>query len=236
MITESSTNNYIINNRLILDSFPKSELKIVFEEILKYIYQIYHLHHQDMCILYKKTSSIFNYDSIEVEPNTKSKYEKFKFKPNSKIDSEYVYYDYIERFDEFFYPNYLNLIKEIHLFLDSNEETDLKFGNIFGINISNKTGPNTSLNGIRSADWKLHYWDTYEIFSKTEISFDDLIVAAYKIKSHKFDTIYEEFSSIDNMDLVANQLAKTTTNNIMYMDVNFIHNTEWSTLFINENK
>lgn len=66
--------------------------------------------------------------------------------------------------------------------------------NVEEINLYNKSGVNRDARGVRDVDWKLHFWNKYTCYNS--ITFHDLIVAAYKIRSHKFENNYELFCDV----------------------------------------
>ena len=56
-------------------------------------------------------------------------------------------------------------------------------------------------------DWKLHFWDQYIINNNNKsLRIHDLIIAAYKIKSHKFGNWFEDYEGILELDIYKNAL------------------------------
>jgi Family of unknown function (DUF5868) len=56
------------------------------------------------------------------------------------------------------------------------------------------SGMNTSACDVRDIDWKLHWWNSYNISDNEGIKFRDIVIACYKIKSHKFEIEYEKYN------------------------------------------
>jgi hypothetical protein len=71
--------------------------------------------------------------------------------------------------------------------------------NVKFVALSNHRGDNDDARGIRYLDWKLYYWKEFDVYNESGITLHDLIIAAYKIKSHKFDAWFELFCNINSL-------------------------------------
>uniref|UniRef100_A0A6G6ABG9 Uncharacterized protein n=1 Tax=Borely moumouvirus TaxID=2712067 RepID=A0A6G6ABG9_9VIRU len=130
------------------------------------------------------------------------------FMPNEMQDDEYVY-KFKDELDEFYFPEpYLGedinneLIREMHEFLIEKSPKKLILKDIRTIKLIKNKGVNEDRRGVRGLDWKLHFWPEYIISSKRSLKLHDLIVALYKIKSHKFEKWYEMFSRVSYDDFI----------------------------------
>ena len=195
---------FISNDKLVLgksDEDTKQNLDYLF----RYIYYQFILDHDKMKPLYKDVKVPVTYDDEDdydydcfCEDYDHAKYrDNLRFLSNSKLDDKYIY-----RFDRGLrdraYDN-SEFINQLHKYLSENSPKKLKLRKITSLSLSNKDGVNDDARGVRFLDWKLHFWSTYDIAKENCISFHDLIIAAYKVKSHKFENNYEMYYAIDNL-------------------------------------
>jgi hypothetical protein len=68
------------------------------------------------------------------------------------------------------------------------------------VTVRNTSGFNDDHRGSDHCAIKLDFWDSYEINGPV-ITVYDLLVALYKVKSHKWDIWYEMFSNVDSHSL-----------------------------------
>ncbi|QGR53593.1 hypothetical protein [Moumouvirus maliensis] len=164
--------------------------------------------------IYHNLNTIFHYiyHQIHLDENkTKKLYKHIKvdyisdsyFVP-SKIKDKKYYYG-VTKFDKLYFINPDNdfnkkLLKELGKYLDKNSPKDLLLKNVHKIKLINNNGVNDDTRGTSDLDWKLHFWDEFIIHKNHQLSFHDLILAAFKIKSHKFDSWYELFSNVNEED------------------------------------
>lgn len=64
--------------------------------------------------------------------------------------------------------------------------------------------------GVGELDWKLSFWPEYVVDGEngSNVTFHDLIIAAYKIRSHKFDECSEKFCEIDDLTISYDKRGK----------------------------
>lgn len=182
---------YIKNDKLYLGS-KEATIKENLTDILQYIY--------DACPLnYNKMKKL--YEHIEVDNNYDCDFLGLKFENNLTEDDKYVY----ELIDEMNIENYDNveLIEELHNYLiQQRSARKLRINNVSKIKLINETGMNDYIFGIEELDWKLHYWAEYMVSNENNVRLHDLIIAAWKIKSHKFDLFYESCNGIKELGVL----------------------------------
>jgi hypothetical protein len=117
-------------------------------------------------------------------------------------------------------PTPIKFIEDIFTFLETHNSTKKvvfvfrrKAKTLVAKN-ANPSDLNTDARGVREMDWKLFFWKQYEKECENKtITLHDLIVASYKVKSHKFDNGYEMFCGAD----------LKIKDNAMYVDYEFDH-------------
>lgn len=190
----------MIKNRELKLDYNDDLTSVVFDGILWYIYNYYDLNHSAMMKYYNHVKAPKDYEYMD----------GFQFQPNDKKDSRYFYYRNKHPYDEGHDPSYIdlqdnypNLIGQIDDFLSKKSTKSLKLCGVNDIVLINGTSDcvNKNCRGIMKADWKLHTWPKFKIFNNNGITFDDLIVACYKIKSHKFENNYEMYVGISSVKL-----------------------------------
>ncbi|ANB50919.1 hypothetical protein [Powai lake megavirus] len=179
-----------VQNNYLRIGLKEKKLKIYLKDIFEYIYQAYELDVEKMQYLYEHIESNNN--------------DTYYFENNSMNDSEYVYRKKIIDLDNLLQPNreLFNessnvLIQEINTYLLTHSEHDLIIKDFTKILLINNTGPDERKTKLYHMDQKLHFWPEYMMEDK--ITFHDLIIAAYKIKSHKFETWFEMFNDISEV-------------------------------------
>lgn len=168
--------------------------------ILYYIYTCIPLDYRTMTQIYSDTDNLdfeceSEYDSgMEWNPTGNAKTNDFC--NNDETDREYYYLDdNCTELDTTYGVYNYRLINEIRTYLKNHSTKDLKLKNVAKIKLLNTVGINHNKRGTTPLDWKLHFWPEYAVCRHlhNEISFHDLIVAAYKIRSHKFENLYEHY-------------------------------------------
>jgi hypothetical protein len=198
----------IKNNKLILD-YNDESIEKKFGEILRYVYNHFELDHDLMLDYYEDVNAPMDYDYVT---DTKDLDMYINFWSNDKKDEKYIYFPQ-KKFDNRWYDDYPDLIKNINNFIDKKTTKFLKLDKVKKIVLINSRGKYRCINndsrGVRQADWKLHTWHKYEITNNDGITFADLIIACYKIKSHKFENNYELYCGIEKISLVNGMLSIT---------------------------
>ena len=225
--------NYITGNSLDLGK-KESDIRYNLYSILYYVYNQIPLDYDKMKKLYENIEVDCDYDYYDYEKE--DDYYNCngpKFVSNEMEDDEYVYKFNSKlnghRFPEPYAGEKYNnkLIREIHEFLKEKSPKKLTLKNIHKIKFINDTGVNKDSRGIRDLEWKLHFWPEYTVQSDHSLKLHDLIVAAYKIKSHKFERWFEMFSGLDNEEFYVeyNSLGEKKWKEITTV-LNFYHESE----------
>lgn len=187
---------YIKNNRLRLGK-SESTFTRNLEKLMNYIYEQFPLDHDNMKQLYEHVRVPVNFDDTEYEDNEKSNSyyrSALKFTCHYDKDDKYIY-SFNNEFDSECYNNDPFII-ELHEYLLSKTPQELRIGRVELLYLTNDRGVNEDARGVRSLDWKLHFWNKYDVSKDEGITLDDLIIACYKIRSHKFENDYELFTGI----------------------------------------
>ncbi|AGC02436.1 hypothetical protein H012_gp012 [Acanthamoeba polyphaga moumouvirus] len=195
---------YITGNYLDLGK-KESEIRYNLKSIIKYIYCQIPLDHDKMKKLYKYVEVDCDYD---YKKDDDYDYLGPDFMPNKMQDDEYVY-KFKHELNESYFPEPHSgedinneLIREMHEFLIEKSPKKLILKDIRTIKLIKNKGVNKDRRGVRDLDWKLHFWQEYIISSKRSLKLHDLIIAAYKIKSHKFEKWYEMFCRVSYDDFI----------------------------------
>lgn len=167
-----------------------------FNDLILYIYHQFSLDYESMKTLYEERYCSIDYD-YETSSSVVSKY--LKFDNHEEPDNKYKYI-FVDQLKEYHYKNE-RFINEIHKYLLKKPLKQLRFSNIKKILLNNFYGKNNSVKGVRDIDWKLHFWEWFEISDANNIRLHDFVVALYKIKSHKFDHYYEFYSKIQQFNI-----------------------------------
>jgi Family of unknown function (DUF5868) len=181
---------YIINNKLNLGNNAE-KIQCNLDSLLQYIYKQLPLDYDKMKEIYRNVKVPMDYDYLADE---KEIHHYIRFVNNPTEDEKYAY-----KFDSVFSDtNYKNkkFINEVHAYLIKKNPKELRLENISEIELLNCQDMNEDARGIRDVDWKLHFWKKFRIANLKCINLDDLIMASYKIRSHKFENWYEMFTSI----------------------------------------
>jgi len=191
----------IKNNKLILN-YNNDSIKKKIGEILRYVYHYFELDHDRMLEYYDEVEAPMDYDHFTDE---KDLHTYIKFWSNHKKDEKY-FYGTPNEFDGKWYDDYPKLINEINDFIEKKSTKLLKLNGVTKIILVNNLGKYNCVNhdsrGVRKADWKLYTWDKFEIENSKGINFNDLIIACYKIKSHKFENNYELYCDVVSIEIV----------------------------------
>ncbi|AVL94144.1 hypothetical protein mvi_784 [Megavirus vitis] len=181
-----------IQNNYLQIGLKEKKLKIYLKDIFEYIYRAYELDVEKMQYLYEHIESNDNHT--------------YYFQNNSMNDSEYVYKKKIIDLDNLLQPNHelfnessYELIQEINTYLLTHSEHELIIKDFSKILLINNSGPDERKSELYYLDQKLYFWSEYMM--EDEITFHDLIIAAYKIKSHKFETWFEMFANISEIHI-----------------------------------
>lgn len=225
------TSKYINKNRLELNFHNIEEITCKLTSIIKYIYHNLPLDYDEMERLYFDSNSSVDFDFKKDcrSAGDRSYINRPKFVPNIS-DNKYIYrfvmnltfnkYYWNEQFNELKESNTdpdknfdycFDLTNEIHEYLKENTAKDLIISGVIGLKLVNTSGINTDSRGIREVDWKLSFWEKYKIYKETDVTLHDLIIAAYKIRSHKFEDWYEMFCELGNIKIKETDNGKMIT-------------------------
>lgn len=195
---------YIKKNVLKLNDDSKKRTDQM-ERLVKFIYDYYQLNHDEMFNTYRDIKCPFDYDDTDyIDKDGDYEYDEKYFHSNL------VFVNHPERDGEYDYnvnPDFEidsikddKFIKYIYSYLSTHSPDQLIIDKVKYINIENDSGMHKGIYGVRLLDWRLHFWKDYDLTIKkgeAGITMHDLIIAAYKIKSHKFDNDSEEVEYVD---------------------------------------
>jgi hypothetical protein len=188
---------YIKNNILNIGE-SDDEIKKNMKDILRYIYHQYSLNYDKMKALYEHVKVPIDFDDNDSNGIDYCDYYRHKltFVGHYNKDDTYIY-----EFDKYLYDYYENelLVEELHNFLLKNSPKNLHLDEFKYVILSNHHGINNDARGIRCLDWKLYFWEEFNVYDDAGITLHNLIIAAYKIKSHKFENYYELFCDISDL-------------------------------------
>ena len=189
----------------------ENEIEHNLEQIIKYIYEYFPLDHDKMIKLYEDVKVPVSFDDEDDDDND-YRYD-LTFVSYPKPDDKYIYkfndqLNFYGDVDDELY------ITEIHKYLAKYSPKRLRIKGIKSLYLSNHRGVNSDARGVKMLDWKLHYWEEYGVGNDNDITFDQLIIALYKIRSHKFERWYETFCRINSTSLDGTSLT---------LDLKFIH-------------
>lgn len=204
-IIRNTMGKFIRNNKLVLD-YDHEQIKHIFTSIMKYIYWYICLDLDKMKELYSDIDDPKDFDSIYV----------YKITVESELDKNYLDY-FVDEDEDIDKDMYVHLMCEIHKYLKNNSAKDLKIKGVCNIKFINDAGINDDFRGVEDVDWKLFFHKKY-VVKKKDITFEDLIIAAYKIKSHKFEDNYEMFCEITDL-----KCKETDNGKIIKMHADFDH-------------
>lgn len=190
-----------IKNKTLNIGKSDEETKNIFDEILRFIYEQFPLDHDKMKVLYEHIKVPVDFDD---EYDNDYEYNYY-YRRNLKFVNHYIKDDdYIYEFNKDICLGYYEndkLINELHSFLLENSPKKLCISNFKTITLTNNNGVNHDARGVKFMDWKLYFWNSYPVGKDLNITLHDLIIAAYKIRSHKFENHYELFCGIENLHI-----------------------------------
>ena len=205
---------YIKNKRLNIKRSDSSDLhhklkdaRENLDDILSYIYHQISLDHNKMINIYKHLDVPITFDDSNDSPNNDYYRSKLTFE-NYKEEDDIYYYNIDDDLDICYYEN-KSMIIELHNFLTEFSPKKLRIGNYTTMLLKNEQGINKDARGVRYLDWRLYFWKEYEIEKESNITFHDLIIAAHKIRSHKFENNYELYCGIESWGGTDNFLMAT---------------------------
>ena len=198
---------YIKHGILNLRKKSDKNLKNDITDILRYIYQQFPLDHKRMKKMYDHVKAPVNFDDDSDSDDDYYRW-KLKFVTNPKLDDDYIY-KFHDVIDIDYYEN-KTLIDELHNFLKKKKPEKLLLDEFDVIQLSNHKGVNDDARGVKYLDWRLHFWTEYEVDNDPQITFHDLIIGAYKVKSHKFETNYEMFCDVDYIHISVDDILTMT--------------------------
>ena len=214
-IGHDDKNEYVDHDILTLGDTEYNQKKNLYE-MFKYIYYQFVLDHDKMKELYEDVLVPINFDHDEV--HDLDLYSDLSFFPCQKKDHKYIY-GYVDEPLWQYYDNNNRFIKELDkYFNDEDKPKKLKLG-FRSLVIINNCGVNKRVTGVKYLDWRLHYWPEYRIDRVGGITFDDLIIAAYKVRSHKFENHYEWFCSVKDVSTDDGTLRIE----LQFADVDYYH-------------
>lgn len=199
---------FIEDDKLFFNFNVKRSQKFM-KNIIKYIYEQFSLNYEKMKFHYSGKKSLLDIDGdICYEfglPN-------LQFDNSMEKDDEYFYiFDSEQKMRLKKNCETERIITILHNYLKEHPASKLKIYSINSedeiepikiLSINNLSGINQDIRGIRDVDWKLYFWNKYKFTIHDDIesvSFEDLVIACYKIKSHKFDNWYELFININQL-------------------------------------
>ena len=199
---------YIKNNVLDIENLSKEDLK----ELIRYIYLQFPLDHDKMKELYDDVKVPISFDDTEKDDDDYR--SKLTFISNDNPDYAYIY-----QFDPDLSQSYFGdcyFIKKLHKYLIKKSPRKLKLGNLDQLSVHNvhPRGINDDARGVRYMDWRLYFWRKYGIEKINGITLHDLIIAVYKVRSHKFENNYELYTGIENFSF---------DDDTLYLSLNFDH-------------
>lgn len=206
--------SYIKNNTLSFGS-TEDELGRNMGALFSYFYEHIPLDHDAMSELYADRECPISFDDTKNENWEINDFYRdhleFMFHPEE--DDKYIYA--IKDVNGPFEPNhqYFKMTKtkafivEVHDYLLKNSPEKLILKGVTSVDLFNEAGINTDSRGVRAMDWKLYFWSMFDIERKTGIRLHDLIICAYKIRSHKFENWYELFGDIQSVSLEDGELS-----------------------------
>jgi len=175
------------------------------EKLLQYIYKQFPLNYDEMEKLYQDIQVPVDFDDLDDEDRELNNYYRYnlKFVNYMKEDDKYIY-DFQD--DNFCQEDYDNdpFIIELHgflsnKFLSNNSSSQLSIKKFKNMEFFNNCNGNKDARGVRYLDWRLHFWKKFIISRESGLTLDDIIVAAYKIKRHKFENNYELYCGVDEL-------------------------------------
>ena len=123
-------------------------------------------------------------------------------------------YSYV--IDENFYEDFfedrkvdIGTFKQIHEYVLEHGARQVKIGNCKHLILKNQEGINRDRRGIKDLDWILKFYPIYAIERRSCISLHDIIIACYKVKSHKFENNYELIYGASIVEHIGNTLEIT---------------------------
>ena len=163
--------------------------------LVSYIYYSCQLNHQKMLKLYQDLKVPVNYDDEE-DYDEDYRWE-LGFMNCTKKDHMYEY-----DFDlKFIIDDENEFIKEVREYLQNNETRKLKIAGATELVVYNNHGTYKTSRGVREMDWKLHFWPEFHVKKQNGISFHDMVIALYKVKSHKFEHGYEMYCGVKDLEI-----------------------------------
>ena len=209
---------FIINNSLELN-YNDPNILYYFNDIIRYIYYQFSLDYDLMTTKYVNIKVPMNYDFINDADNIHS---FIHFSSHYIKDSDY-YYIFDNNFKSFNY-DYPSLISELHNFLCCNQPLDLSFSSLVSLSLTNHHDINHDARGVRALDWKLYFWPSFTVSNNNFITLHDLIIACYKIKSHKFENYYELFTEAKKFTFMTSlSYLYPLTNYHIFLSIGFDH-------------
>ena len=200
----------LFKNDSITIPYNDKSVEALFDLLFEYIYY-------NVSLSYDKMAEQLSYDrrkSAEFNSSIKTvlnfvKHNAIVFKPGN---SDCIYHYDINN-DDFTYSSENCDVKidfDTELFHKRVIEKGPKSIMINGIKkltVVNNYGINDDVNGTRGLDWILNFYPSYTVYQPKGISLDDLIIACYKTKSHKFENIYENVHSICDYEINVEHLV-----------------------------
>lgn len=208
---------YIKKNVLNLGS-TKQEILENLNDVLFYIYEQCQLNHDAMKKLYSHINVPITYDHHSIIDSLQChelKHEYgLKFVNHEDEDDKYLYQIHERTFQDSFTNRPIAI--ELHKYLMKKSPQNLKIDKYKWLMLENSCGMNHDIQGVRFLDWKLHFWSKYISTNDNGITLHDLIIAAFKIKSHKFENVYDVYDGVCGVNTVSNRYG-------LYINVDFKH-------------
>lgn len=223
---------YIVDDYLYLGS-KENEINNNFTWLMRYLYREFVLDYDKMKKIYGHIESDNNYDDIYNDNNIR---DILYFEPNLMDDDKYIYkYENNINLDNdiddiVFYEEIKNLILELQVYLSEKTTKRLRVMGITKLKLVNDFGINKYVGGIRDLDWKLHFWPEYTIVNDNYITLHELIIACFKIKSHKFETYHEYFMKFDEFHVFSCVKKKDGLNTMCKEIIAFVNFNHYSSL------
>ncbi len=191
---------YIKSNILYL-GITEAQIKKNLDKLIRYIYNQLPLNHDQMKKYYKNVKVPVSFDDHDKSNDYDTDYyrSEVKFVNCKDKDNKYSY-----EFDNELCMSYYDdspFIKTIHKYLTKRTPKKLKIGDFTSLHMFNECGINKDARGVRYLDWRLYFWPEYDIDKESVITLHDLIIAVYKIRSHKFENNYEMYCGIKYLNV-----------------------------------
>lgn len=195
---------YIKKNILSFGS-KENEIKRNVDALMYQIYNNIPLDHASMLELYIGREVPCSFDDEDSDEHNDYYRHGLKFCPHPEPDDKYIYTVDSFDIDGDLHEKTQKFLEEINEYLGSKSAKKLILKGITDLTVTNDRNVNKDARGIRFLDWRLHFWKKFSV-QREEIRLHDLIIAAHKVESHKFDTNYEMYVGVLDVSVIDSSL------------------------------